>query len=110
MLADLGFFVIDDLGFFVIDDLGFFFVIDRKISVVMFLFLLRLRCFFHSFSFVKSMVISECHVTNCRAGKPRGLSGQYFNVSSLMPFASSASSVSDVTAGTKMTRVFQNRD
>ena len=80
MLADLGFFVIDDLGFFVIDDLGFFLVIDRKISVVMFLFLLRLRCFFDSFSFVKSMVISECHVTNCRAGKPRGLNGQYFNV------------------------------
>ena len=48
--------------------------------------------------------------TNCWAGKPRGVSGQYFNVSSLMPFASSASSVSDVTAGTKMTRVFQNRD
>ena len=40
-----------DLGFFVIDDLGFFFVIDRKISVVMFLFLLRLLCFFDSFSF-----------------------------------------------------------
>ena len=49
-------------------------------------------------------------MTNYRAGKPRGLSGQYFNVSSLMSFASNASSVSDVTAGTKMTRVFQNRD
>ena len=79
-------------------------------SVVMFLFLLKLRCFFVSFSFVKSMVISKCHVTNCRARKPRGLSGQYFNVSSLMPFASCASSVSDVTAGTKMRRIFQNRD
>ena len=76
----------------------------------MFLFLLKLRCFFVSFSFVKSMVISKCHVTNCRARKPRGLSGQYFNVSSLMPFASYASSISDVTAGTKMRRVFQNRD
>ena len=76
----------------------------------MFLFLLKLRCFFVSFSFVKSMVISECHVTNCRAGKPRGLSGQYFNVSSLMPFTNYASSVSDVTVETKMRRVFQNRD
>ena len=25
----------------------------------------------------------ECHVTNCRVGKPRGLSGQYFNVLNL---------------------------
>ena len=94
MLADLGFFVIDNFGFF----LG-----SMVISA-------WLRCFFVSFSFVKSMVISECHVTNCRAGKPRGLSGQYFNVSSLMSFASCASSVSNVTAGTKMRRVFQNRD
>ena len=56
------------------------------------------------------MILGAENGTNCRAGKPRGLSGQYFNVSSLMPFTNSASSVSDVTAGTKMTRVFQNRD
>ena len=35
-----------DLGFFVIDDLGFFFVIDRKISVVMFLFFVKATVFF----------------------------------------------------------------
>ena len=56
------------------------------------------------------MILGAENGTNCRAGKPRGLSGQYFNVSSLMPFASSASSVSDVTAGTKNETRFQNRD
>ena len=72
------------------------------------MFLLSLRCFL--LVLVLVALGFECHVTNCRAGKPRGLSGQYFNVSSLMPFASCANSVSNVTAGTKMRRVFQNRD
>ena len=65
-----------DLRFFVIDDFGFFFWVYGDFSVVM--FLLSLRCFL--LVLVLVALGFECHVTNCRAGKPRGLSGQYFNV------------------------------
>ena len=43
----------------------------------MVMFLLGLRCFL--LVLVLVALGFECHVTNCRAGKPHGLSGQYFN-------------------------------
>ena len=65
-----------DLRFFVIDDFGFFFWVYGDFSVVM--FLLSLRCFL--LVLVLVALGFECHVTNYRAGKPCGLSGQYFIV------------------------------
>ena len=56
--------------------LVFFFLVYGDFSVVM--FLLSLRCFL--LVLVLVALGFECHVTNCRAGKPYGLSGQYFNV------------------------------
>ena len=58
------------LGFF------FFFWVYGDFGMVM--FLLSLRCFLLVLLLVA--LGFKCHVTNCRAGKPRGLSGQYFNV------------------------------
>ena len=54
------------------------------LSEVLFIYLfslLGLRCFL--LVLVLVALGFECHMTNCAAGKPRGLSGQYFNVLNL---------------------------